>query len=49
MGGGQSSDPVVDYVAGCLAGSANIITGYPLDTGEHGTGEIKLTLNFVAT
>lgn len=27
------SDPVAHYVAGALAGSANIITGYPFDTG----------------
>jgi hypothetical protein len=27
------SDPVAHYVAGALAGSANIVTGYPFDTG----------------
>lgn len=30
------SDPVAHYVAGALAGSANIVTGYPFDTGTDG-------------
>jgi hypothetical protein len=27
------SDPAADYFAGAAAGSANIFTGYPFDTG----------------
>jgi solute carrier family 25 (mitochondrial carnitine/acylcarnitine transporter), member 20/29 len=28
------SDPIVDYVSGAIAGSSNIVVGYPFDTGE---------------
>ncbi|GAB4822826.1 hypothetical protein N2152v2_009872 [Parachlorella kessleri] len=34
-GGGHRSldaDPVLDYIAGCVAGSANITSGFPFDT-----------------
>ena len=27
-----SRNSVVDYVCGCLAGGANVLTGYPFDT-----------------
>lgn len=34
MGGGEAQglSPGASYLAGCIAGSANIITGFPFDT-----------------
>ena len=28
----MDADPVLDYIAGCVAGSANITSGFPFDT-----------------
>lgn len=33
-GGGGGSSPAADYVAGAIAGTANITAGFPMDTGE---------------
>lgn len=30
----RATGPVFDYIAGALAGTANIFTGYPFDTGK---------------
>lgn len=30
--GSAGNDPVLDYIAGCIAGSANITSGFPFDT-----------------
>jgi hypothetical protein len=39
--GQQRSNTLLNYAAGCLAGGANITTGYPFDTGKFNVMSLK--------
>ena len=48
-----ASGPLFDYIAGALAGTANIVTGYPFDTGKraicHVVGKSSIALQDCST